>query len=342
MLRRYNVPAVSKLSLCAAGILAWFPVNAIADEMPVLVAIGGNTVPAVFTVTMQLGNIALFWAKKTPTKKLTAILPLMYVIGLVSLVVVASTINTTSRLQALFAVCGVFVGLSGTISSSTLWMVSGKSFTRELSTGFALSSAISGMLILFQNAGPRPNFDASEYFSVCIVIMAIISTYAAYPPEPSDPVETEKLMDEEPEPQNSNARDVSTRDCLIIAFLYAANYGTPSLFPYALQSELYRYTLVSANVADVAGRFLYPTTVCKQSVVICWWLGAIVVTLLGVWGVKNEPLILCVFVVATLLRGGLITNMQNSVTGHAAQRLAIWSQIGGIIGASVGLLVFTL
>lgn len=353
VLRRYNVPDVSALSLGAAGILAWFPVNAIADEMPVLVAIGGKTVPAVFTITMQIGNIALFWAKKTPTKELTAMLPAMYVIGLVSLTVVASTINTSSNLHALFAVCGLLVGLSGTIASSTLWMVS-QSFTKELSTGMALSSAISGLLILVQNAGPKPSFDASEYFSLCIIIMAIVSTYAAYPPEPSNPTETEKLIDEAPLSlneigdegckglkQNSTARDVSLRDGVVIGFLYAANYGIPSLFPYALQSELYRYTLISANIADVAGRWLYPNTVCRQSVVVSWWLGAISITLLGVW-VKTEPLIMCVFVVATLLRGGLITSMQNTVTGHAAQRLAIWSQLGALVGATVGLLVFTL
>ena len=362
-----------------AGFAVWFPANAIADELPVLVHQHGRRIAALVTVAFQVGNVPLLamkaYIRVMRPQWLETAVALCLLVGLVAvfemmLAARGSFAEETGGRSGLAFLASVMAGAAGAVGSCCLWALAADvphpRATKNLSIGMALSCVVSGVLILSQRAGQHPDYTSKVYFALVFVVFgcsSLLVSGAAYfkhsrnsgAPEPA-------LLEEpdEPPPEPAAAEPMlfdEHRLHVLFGTLYFANYFAPAFLPFVLDSTpqwTYRAVLVSCNAGDLFGRlWLVPGLLVRHVSVVAAWLVLCTVSVAAavlpgvVAALLPGPLIAAVpvyFFAVTYARGTLITAVQLELKKAAGAKAAaatagMSGQLGGFVGALVGLLI---
>lgn len=276
------------------GLLVWFPANAIADELPVLVDLFGNKIAAIVTVSFQIGNLPLFIltnkVRQASIRLHRCLVFLSMIVGTISIVVIINATKGTLASEykgyiELVVLSSVLAGVSGSFGSSSLWALASEtksnSATKFLSIGMALSCMLSGIMIAFQQAGPDAKFTSKVYFLAvfCTHLFFSMFVFAFFISKQDDYEEANKIYDEIDDNKEDDdnlldynddstiedevASTVNTQKLFFLfSVLYFGNYFFPSFLPLVLESSptwAYRAIIISCNAGDLVGRiFLIP------------------------------------------------------------------------------------
>ena len=361
--RRWHAPR-DRLRWAVAGAAVWFPANVIADGLVLLVPLYGKPLAAVVIVCTQIGNLPLLALKRTTLDgaMLGRCIRASYGIGLVSLVccLMGLADGRRSAVYGLFAAAAVVSGASGAIGCTGLWGVVPPAYVKDLSVGMSLGFVLTGGLLLGSVCNKMPPNNYFTYAAVLTVLLVAVGWID------NDAKPESSQSDDDAKPEAVDASQPSDDDDDVekllpgvhpknvpehngaFAMLYGFNYLFPILLPYmaTMQSSYLAITL-TLNLADSGGRALSrPGVLRYEGITYGLWAIACVVGVLGTVMSMGYAVVIwigCVAAAATVLRGMLITEMQQAVkavgTSRDAWMLGASGQAGGVVGALAGLFI---
>lgn len=340
--------AVSKLSptWVAAGFAMWLPANAIADELPVLVALNGDTTAAIVTIAMQLGNVGLLCV---PHYSARALICASVGAGLLAFAIAVAPGNIFMVGTAAF-----FAGFAGSVGSTVLWGQMDSIHVTSFSTGLSLACFVSGAAIMGQQAGASPTFSARLYFLIMAVLYALLVFVArkALPSGRPDGAETtvydsdnefdlDAALIDESDLENSQPPPLAQSAFVKMGVLYTGAYSLPALWPFFLKGSAYRYVLIGSNMADTMGRLKWVSVEMHVAIAFMVYMAISSIVALTAENGPELPWIYAIVVAAAMAsRGAAITTAQGSASPTDRRKFGYAGQAGSTIGAILGLFVF--